>query len=254
MHQATPQAARSFEPENYQRNAAFVPKLGAEILGWLAPQPGERILDLGAGDGVLTESLVAAGARVVALDASPAMVKAARARGLDAVVGDGEQLDFDQAFDAVFSNAALHWIRDPRAVSAGVHRALRPGGRFVAEAGGFGCVAAVRVALGAALAVAGFGVQEDPWYFPTADAHRRVLEEVGFEVETCVVVARPTPLPTGFPGWLETFGRDQLAAVPADDRGAIVAHATSLLRRVLRDEEGRDVADYTRLRFRARRP
>jgi SAM-dependent methyltransferase len=166
-------AGRSFDAAQYQQNASFVPALGDVILGWLAPQPGEHILDLGAGDGVLTEKLVAAGAHVVAGDASPSMVAAAKARGLDGRLIDGEALDFDQAFDAVFSSAALHWMPDAARVSAGVFRALRPGGRFVAEAGGFGCVAAVRVALADAMERAGVDATgAHPWYFPTAEHHR----------------------------------------------------------------------------------
>lgn len=248
-------AGRSFDAAQYQQNASFVPALGDVILGWLAPQPGEHILDLGAGDGVLTEKLVAAGAHVVAGDASPSMVAAAKARGLDGRLIDGEALDFDQAFDAVFSSAALHWMPDAARVSAGVFRALRPGGRFVAEAGGFGCVAAVRVALADAMERAGVDATgAHPWYFPTAEHHRGVLERAGFVVDEIVVVARPTVVPAGFGAWLETFAKAQLARVPAEQRAHVLRWATLRLEATLRDEQGRDVADYTRLRFIARRP
>lgn len=251
----TSDAARSFEPASYQRHASFVPRLGATALEWLAPRPGERILDLGAGDGVLTEALVAAGAEVVAVDASPAMVVAARARGLDAHVGDGEALGYESEFDAVFSNAALHWMLDADSVTAGVHRALRPGGRYVAEAGGFGCCAAVRAALAASLRDAGVPAPDarGPWYFPTAAHHRLVLERHGFLVDEIVVVARPTPLPSGFEGWLLTFAKAQLAPVAPEARERVIARTAERLREVLRDESGVDVADYTRLRFRARK-
>ena len=137
--------------DSYQQHTGFVPVLGAPVLDLLAPMADERILDLGCGDGALTEKLVAAGADVLGVDASEAMVEAARARGLDVRVQDGQALDFDRAFDAVFSNAALHWMLDPDAVIAAVHRALRPGGRFVGEFGGHGNVAAIRVAILAVL-------------------------------------------------------------------------------------------------------
>src|SRR5690349_15390007 len=139
-----------WDPQRYQENAGFVAVLGAPLLDMLAPKAGERILDLGCGDGALTEK-IAAIATVVAVDASADQIKAARARGLDAHVADGTKLAFKSGFDAVFSNAALHWMRDPDAVIAGVWRALRPGGRFVAECGGAGNVEQIMRALVAAL-------------------------------------------------------------------------------------------------------
>ena len=136
-------ARQRWSAERYAETAHFVPALGAPVLELLAPSPGEHILDLGCGDGVLTEKIVAAGATVVAVDAGPDMVAAARVRGIDARVMDGQKLTFTGEFDAAFSNAALHWMRDQQAVLAGVRRALKPGGRFVAEMGGHGNIAAV---------------------------------------------------------------------------------------------------------------
>src|SRR5438132_6460278 len=124
-------ARQHWSARRYAETAHFVPSLGAPVLELLAPSPGEHILDLGCGDGVLTEKIVAAGATVVAVDAAPDMVAAARKRGIDARVAAGQELKFDREFDAVFSNAALHWMRPPEAVLAGVRRALKPGGRFV---------------------------------------------------------------------------------------------------------------------------
>src|SRR5262249_53616876 len=164
--------AQTWDPERYARTARFVSELGAPVVELLAPVPGERILDLGCGDGALTETLVARGCRVVGVDASAAPGGAARRRGLDARVMDGQRLAFDGEFDAVFSNAALHWM-EPDRVIAGVWRALRPGGRFVGEFGGRGCVARIESALRAALARQ--GVDESrirPWYFPGDDEYR----------------------------------------------------------------------------------
>ncbi|BBI52360.1 hypothetical protein HORIV_47810 [Vreelandella olivaria] len=118
---------QEWNASDYAQNANFVPKLGSEVVKLLAPQPGERILDLGCGDGSLTERLVQLGADVLGVDASEEMVNAARQRGITARVVDGHQLPFDHEFDAVFSNAALHWMLDPQAVLAGVKRALKPG-------------------------------------------------------------------------------------------------------------------------------
>src|SRR5258708_10292583 len=132
-------AKQSWDPDSYARNDRFVSDLGAPVVELLAPHAGERILDLGCGDGALTAKLVALGCTVVGVDASAQQIAAARALGLDAHVVSGEELAFAAAFDAVFSNAALHWMRRADRVIDGAWRALRPGGRFVAEFGGAGC-------------------------------------------------------------------------------------------------------------------
>ena len=161
---------QTWDPNRYAQNARFVADLGAPLIELLAPQPGERILDLGCGDGALTEKLAACGCTVVGVDGSAEQIAATRARRLDARVMNGEALDFDRQFDAVFSNAALHWMKRADAVIDGVRRALKPGGRFVAEMGGAGCVAKVRGALTTALRRRDIdAVPLDPWYFPTAE-------------------------------------------------------------------------------------
>jgi trans-aconitate methyltransferase len=126
-------AEQHWSARRYAETAHFVPELGAPVLELLAPRGGERILDLGCGDGVLTERILAAGALVVAVDAAPDMIAAARARGIDARIMQGQHLTFDHEFDAVFSNAALHWMRPPDGVLAGVRRALKPGGALSAR-------------------------------------------------------------------------------------------------------------------------
>jgi SAM-dependent methyltransferase len=232
-----------------------VSDLGAGVVELLAPRPGERILDLGCGDGVLTETLVAAGCEVVGVDASSEQVAAARRRGLDARVANGEDLPFAAEFDAVFSNAALHWMRDADAVLASVHRALRPGGRFVAEMGGAGNVAAIRAALAEALDRRGLdGQAADLLFLPTAEEYRARLEAHGFQVGTITLFARPTPLPGTLSAWLETFAQSFLRAVPPEKRPALVDEVTDVLRPRLYDPGRGWIADYVRLRFAAERP
>jgi len=182
------------------------------------------------------------------------MIEAARQRGLEARVVDGQRLAFNNEFDAVFSNAALHWMKeDPDAVIAGVRRALKPGGRFVGEMGGHGCVAAITVAMIAMLERRGIDAKSAiPWYFPTVDDYKSRLERAGFAVEYIELIPRPTPLPTNMLGWLETFGEPYFRRVPEAERATAQQEVVAMLRPVLCDEQGRWTGDYIRLRFAAR--
>jgi SAM-dependent methyltransferase len=250
-----PRSPQTWDPEQYARDARFVAELGQPVVELLAPRPGERILDLGCGDGFLTEKLAALGCRVVGVDASPEQVRAACARGLDARVADGEALGFEGGFDAVFSNAALHWMKRPEAVIAGVWRALEPGGRFVGELGGAGCVARIEAALVAALGRRGIdGRALSPWYFPTDAEYAALLAGQGFRVRSIALFPRPTPLPGDLGAWLETFARTQLAAVAPGERAQLVDEVREELRPVLCDASGVWTADYVRLRFAAEKP
>src|SRR6516164_4883793 len=249
-------ATQTWNPSRYAANAAFVPALGQPVFDLLQPRPGERILDLGCGDGVLTEKLVASGADVVGVDSSAEMVAAARKGGLDARVMDATRLAFDEEFDAVFSNAVLHWIKhDPDAAIASAYRALRRPGRFVGEMGGHGCVAAVTVALIVGLEKRGIknAASICPWYFPTVDDYTARLERAGFIAESVQLIPRPTPLPTGMFAWLETFANPFCAVLPEDQSGNYLDEVTEMLKPVLCDEQGRWTADYMRLRFIARK-
>ena len=248
-------SGQTWDPERYARNARFVSDLGMPVVELLAPQPGERVLDLGCGDGALTEKLVAIGCRVVGVDGSAEQVQAARARGIDARVRDGQQLVFDDEFDAVFSNAALHWMKRPDDVIAGVWRALGPGGRFVGEFGGHGCVAAIQSALFDALRRRGIeGERVNPWYFPTCEDYGGRLRARGFDVRFITLIPRPTPLPGDVTGWLETFCESFTNALPSPEGGVFVAEVREALRPRLCDEEGNWTADYVRLRFAAHKP
>lgn len=240
-----------WDVEGYRRFADFVPVLGRPLLALLAPRPGERVLDLGCGDGALTAEIAAAGSSVTGIDSAPQMVAAARRRGLDAREMDATALTFERAFDAVFSNAVLHWVADIDAALAGVARALRPGGRFVGEFGGHGNVAAIRVALAAVLKARG-AAPVATWFHPTPQQWRRRLQAAGFAVQSAELLARPTPLPAGMAGWLETFAGRSFATLPPGERLAARDEVLALLAPVLRDGDGLWSADYMRLRFAAR--
>ena len=242
--------------DRYSEHAHFVPTLGQPVLELLKPMANQRILDLGCGDGVLTQRIADCGATVVGVDAAPDMVDAAKARGIDARLMDGAHLCFEREFDAVFSNAALHWMKeDPDAVIAGVAQALKPCGRFVAEMGGHGCIAAITVAIVAVMARYGIDAKRIiPWYFPTIEDYRARLEKQGFQVDYIELIPRPTPLPTNMAGWLDVFTATFFSRLPEAHRVAARDEVIDLLRPVLCDEQGRWTADYIRLRFAARLP
>ena len=245
-------SVQTWDPERYAKNARFVSDLGGPVMELLAPRAGERILDLGCGDGALTARLDGMGCDVVGVDSSAQQIAAAQALGLNARVMDCQNLSFDSEFDAVFSNAALHWMKRPDDVIAGAWRAFKPGGRFVAEFGGFGCVEKIRTALIAALNGRGIdGSAADPWYFPTVEDYGPRLRARGFDVKYIALIPRPTPLPGDITGWLATFAESFTAALPAADRPAFIAEVKEALGPQLCDSSGQWVADYVRLRFAA---
>jgi SAM-dependent methyltransferase len=256
------QASR-WSPADYATNAAFVPALGAAALDLLAAQSGELILDVGCGDGVLTEKIMASGARVIGLDASPEMVEAARSRGVDAFVADAQALDLESQegrfgqFDAAFSNAALHWMLDPDAVAAGVFSVLKPGGRFVGEMGGEGNIATLRAGIRAELIARGYPVPaEDPQWYPGTEEFSRLYSCAGFSQISAHLIPRPTPLPNGVAAWVKTFraGWLEVAEVPEGERDEVAAAVERRLQPELQQPDGSWVADYVRLRFTMRKP
>ncbi len=246
---------QQWNPSLYERNAAFVAEYGLEVVKLLKPRPGERFLDVGCGDGRLTQALVAAGSTVVGVDSSPQQVEAARKCGLDVRVMDAECLEFTKEFDAVFSNAALHWVKQSQKVVEGVWRALRAGGRFVGELGAHGNVKTICGAIADALEDCGLDfAQLNPWYFPTAQEYRSHLEAVGFRINLIQAFERRTPLPGDILGWLETFAQSFVAPLPLSDRPEFLEDVRDTLQPHLQDNDGTWFADYVRLRFAATKP
>ncbi len=218
-------------------------------LDLLDPKPGERILDVGCGDGVLTKKIAERGAQVTGIDNSLDMISAARAKGVDALAVDSADMHFDAEFDAAFSNAALHWMLDKEAVAAGIFRALKAGGRFAGEMGGEGNLRKLREALDDELVIRGYAppVEASNWY-ASADDFANIYEAAGFDHIDARLIDRPTPLEHGIAAWVTTFRRGWLdrAGVPEEERADIGA--------AVADRIHSNVADYVRLRFIMRKP
>ncbi|MBS1799070.1 MAG: class I SAM-dependent methyltransferase [Acidobacteria bacterium] len=255
MSSTPPISQQSWDTKAYAANGRFVANLATAVVQMLDPRHAEHILDLGCGDGALTAQLASTGATVIGVDNSPSMLEAARARGLRVEHHSADVLPYHHQFDAVFSNAALHWLSEDRhpALLAGVHRALKPGGRFIAEMGGQGNIAAIRTALSAALAPYGIDTETAAAsFYPSPAVYRHLLEQAGFTVESIELIPRPTPLPNGMEAWLTTFRNGVLDQLATNHRTQAIAHTVSLLEPVLRDGHGNWTADYVRLRFAAK--
>jgi trans-aconitate methyltransferase len=248
--------ADTWDSSLYDDRHSFVWKKAGDLIDLLDPKPGERILDLGCGTGHLTAELAARGAEVIGLDASVSMVAQARQNypKLKFTLADARTLKFDESFDAVFSNAALHWIPEAGSVIESVARILKPHGRFVLEMGAHGNVARIVQALSTALQEAGHAPR-NPWYFPRAGEYSSLLEHHGFEVQALWTFERWNRLEhpeKGLREWLEMFAGVWFEGVPEPAREAIVKKIESLLRPGLFCD-GAWWADYRRLRILARR-
>ena len=244
--------AQEWDAALYTARHSFVYEYGRELVTLLAPQRGERILDLGCGSGQLTQAIAGSSASVTGLDKSPSMIEAARREypKLAFVLGDATDFSFDQPFDAVFSNAALHWVMPPEKVIACVARCLRRGGRFVAEFGGKGNIAHICAAAEAAARDLSRQIVQNLLFFPSIEEYSAMLENGGLDVREASLFDRPTKLEDGENGlrnWLTMFGEKTFGSFPDDVRSEWIERTQEKARPAL-FREGSWYADYRRLR------
>ncbi|HHP7232064.1 MAG TPA: class I SAM-dependent methyltransferase [Xenococcaceae cyanobacterium] len=241
---------QNWQAQQYRKNASFVAQLGTPIIELLAPQKTEKILDLGCGDGKLTLAMQQYGCDVLGVDSSISMVKAAKQLGLNVRVLSGESLDFNQEFDAVFSNAALHWMTNLQQVVAKVYQALKPQGRFVGEFGGQGNIQCLVATISAIFQdFPEFGEFNNPWYFPSVVEYSEILTKAGFNVEYIELIPRPTPLSNGIVEWLQIFANGITSHLSKQQQQVFLQEAETRLRPLIFSETQGWVADYVRLRF-----
>ncbi|HEX8412513.1 MAG TPA: methyltransferase domain-containing protein [Sphingomicrobium sp.] len=242
---------------DYARVGGFVAELGSAALDLLDPHAGERILDVGCGDGALTRKIVERGASVVGVDNSESMVEVAGSVGLDARLMAAEDISFDVEFDAIFSNAALHWVLAKEKAAAAIFHALKPGGRFAGEMGGAGNIAILRGGIREELEQRGYDLPAaDPQWYPTIEEFGGVYAQAGFSDIDAQLIPRPTELRAGVAAWVKTFRAGWLDAanVPEDARHEIAAAVEHRLASKLQQPDGSWSADYVRLRFIMRKP
>jgi 2-isopropylmalate synthase len=243
---------QTWRANEYNTHASFVSTLALPVVGLLDPRAGETILDLGCGDGTLAVEIEKSGAHVVGVDSSPSMVAAARSKGVEAYVINGARLPFNEMFNAVFTNAALHWMLEADDVVAGVAKALKTGGRFVGEFGGYGNINHLVTAMEAEFKKhPEFGEFKNPWFFPREAQYQKILESHGFDVESIALIPRPTPLKTGVQEWLTIFADHAVSGLTPVQRELFLAGTEERVRPSLFDPQNGWTADYVRLRFQA---
>ena len=245
------QETNEWHVEKYTRHAGFVSALGMPVVDLLAPEEDEKILDLGCGEGTLALEIAKSGAEVVGVDLSEEMAEIAREKGVDAFVASVTDLPFCEEFDAVFSNAVLHWVKESRTAVKNIAGSLKKGGRFVAEFGGEGNVAHIVEAMQEVFTMhPEYGTFEAMWYFPGDKAYTKLLEEEGFRVEYAELIPRPTPI-DDIANWLMVFTNGVTEHLNKEEIKIFRHEVREILKPKLYSEKEGWMADYVRIRVKA---
>ncbi|MEK4425108.1 methyltransferase domain-containing protein [Solibacillus sp. FSL K6-1523] len=238
----------------YDQKHDFVSKFGESLVEVLAPQENEWILDVGCGTGDLAQEIASHGAFVQGTDASQDMIRAAQQKypTIEFSTIEAAAMHFTNQFDAVFSNAALHWMKQQNKVIQNIYNALKPNGRFVAEMGGHGNIASIVGAIKESMSTLNYAYNEDyfPWYFPTIEEYETILETVGFTIETITLYERPTTLSgeDGLRNWLKMFSHNILQDLIDFEKEQVYTKCEEILKPAYYQND-EWIADYCRLRF-----
>ncbi len=241
-----------WNPQEYNKHTSFVSALALPVVDLLAPKDGEKILDAGCGDGTLAVEIEKRGAKVIGVDMSSEMIEACRNRGVEAYISSVTELKYENEFDAVFSNAMLHWVLDAKTAVYNISKALKPGGRFVCEFGGGNNAYALVSAMQEVFDKHDdFGKFNSPWYFPSVKEYKTLLESEGFKVEYIELIPRPTPM-DDIKNWLDIFTNGVTKNLTKEQREIFVKECEEILHPKLYSDKKGWVLDYVRLRVKAR--
>jgi len=237
----------------YDQNHSFVSEYGDNLMELLAPEQGEKILDLGCGTGDLTKKLNDLGVNVVGVDKSNNMITEARNKypHIPFLARDVTELGYNVAFDAIFSNATLHWVKQPKQALHCIYQSLKPGARFVAEFGGKGNVQTITDEIIHQLNEVGmeYKMEQFPWFYPSIGQYSSLMEEVGFRVIFAQHFDRPTPLDgeNGLKNWMEMFAKSMFESMDEDQQDDVITKVEINLKSTLY-KNGNWIADYKRIR------
>lgn len=246
-----------WDTKGYTDNFSFVHKYGEDVLELIDAKAGSFVVDLGCGNGALTEKLAERGFRTLGVDASADMVRTAKSLHpeLDFKAADALELELSEKADVIFSNAVFHWIdgdKQERLIE-NISNQLKKGGQLVCEFGGKGCAEAVHSTLEKNFAKRGL-VYPRTFYFPSIGEYAPMLEKFGLRVEYAILFDRPTEQQTenGLEDWIRMFVKTPFENMDTEIRDTIIHETVEMLRPTLY-HHGKWFVDYVRIRIRARR-
>jgi len=243
--------SNDWNPNKYKKHADFVSNLALPVVELLDPKEGENILDLGCGEGTLALEIKKSGVEVIGVDLSEEMIKKTKSKGIDAKVMSATNLDFENKFDAVFSNAVLHWVKNSELAIQKIHKALKKEGRFVAEFGGYGNIKSLTDAMKEVFDNhSSWGEFNNPWIFLKDTDYKVLLENNGFKVEYIELIPRPTPI-DDITNWLDVFANGITENLSDEQKVTFKKEVKEILKPTQYNEIDGWSADYVRLRVRA---